>query len=555
MAKVYRTDIGSLRPVERRPDGTIVCDAYLTRAGVFPYRQPDGSTQLELRLPDDVFDGNSLKSFEGRPVTNNHPPGMLDAQNATHFAVGCLLGVPTRDGDHMRGRLSVYDAKTISDMESGKVQVSNGYTCDCLEEPGEHPDFGPYHAIQKNIVGNHIAVVDSARAGLTAAARMDAECMSGMQIALDEKAPVCKNYAKMKVKSDKKEKDRQAPGANVIVDPNDEANRNAEGDNDAPAAKKRQPGQSYEADKDNVDDDDEDCDPDDLDDEDCDPDDDGDAYDQSYVDGELTASARDKIKASNFAVPEDDKLPIHDKGHLKAAMSRFGQTDFTSADQKHGAFNRIVKKAKDLNVSSTGFQKAHAGKLDRLDIKKEPTTMDLKILQEKADKADKRKEKLVAAKARIDELEKLLSEAQAALDNVKRDQRSDADGKYTQAEVESMINAKLDLLDQARATGADVNAKMTELDVKRTVIAHVDGEDAPSDKPPAYIDALYDGALKRSRNDAADTAKGAKALSKLQLTVNTPVPHADAALDTDENAAAARLRSSTRDAWATKEIK
>jgi hypothetical protein len=61
-------------------------------------------------------------------------------------------------------------------MESGKTQVSNGYTCDTLEKPPASTRCtAPYDAIQKNIRGNHVAIVDRARAGVTAQARMDAD--------------------------------------------------------------------------------------------------------------------------------------------------------------------------------------------------------------------------------------------------------------------------------------------------------------------------------------------------------------------------------------------
>lgn len=172
MARVSRTDISVLRPVERRSDGTILADAILTRCGVFEYHQPDGSVRRELRLPEDIFDPKSLKSFEGRPLTNDHPPEMIDAKNAKEFAVGALIGNVTPDGESLRGRLSIYDANTVAAMENGKVQTSVGYVCDLAEGAGEHPKYGKYDARQTNIIANHISLVDKGRAG-SAHVRMD----------------------------------------------------------------------------------------------------------------------------------------------------------------------------------------------------------------------------------------------------------------------------------------------------------------------------------------------------------------------------------------------
>lgn len=167
-------DSGSLRPVERRADGTIIVDAYIARIGVLEYQMPDGTVRRELRRSEDVFHPVSLRSFEGRPVTHEHPPDLLDAKTATRYAVGAQTASVVRDGEHVRTRLSIYDARTVAAMESGKLQISCGYSCDCIEQGGVDPIHGPFDAIQINIVGNHIAIVEAGRAGPTASARLDA---------------------------------------------------------------------------------------------------------------------------------------------------------------------------------------------------------------------------------------------------------------------------------------------------------------------------------------------------------------------------------------------
>jgi hypothetical protein len=171
-----RYDIGSLQSPERRADGTVVFDAHLTRTGVFTYRKSDGTERREYRPDSEVHDPKSLASFALVPVTNDHPPEMLSAKNARKYAVGATGERIRKDGDHVAAKVSIFDEATIAQMDSGKTQLSCGYDCDLDETPGVSPGGERYDAIQKNIVGNHLAIVDRGRAG-SARVRMDAAVM------------------------------------------------------------------------------------------------------------------------------------------------------------------------------------------------------------------------------------------------------------------------------------------------------------------------------------------------------------------------------------------
>lgn len=169
----YRVDIGSLRPAKRMKDGRLRVDAHFTRVGVFDYLEPTGRVRRELRPPEEVFHPDSLASFGQVPVTNNHPPELLTSENARDYMVGSTGETVTRDDDHVRGTMMIADRATVDQMEAGKQEVSCGYSCDLDETPGHHPLWGRYDAVQRNIRGNHVAIVDSARAGQTARVRMD----------------------------------------------------------------------------------------------------------------------------------------------------------------------------------------------------------------------------------------------------------------------------------------------------------------------------------------------------------------------------------------------
>lgn len=174
MTRMQRYDLGALRPAKRAPDGRLVVDAHITRAGIFEYTDSSGRKWRELREPEEVFHKDSLESFKLVPVTNNHPEeGEVNAKNARRYMVGSTGDTVVRDDDHVRTSLMVQDADTISQMEAGKLEVSCGYVCDVDETPGVHPKYGRYDTRQLNIRGNHVAIVDSARAGRTARVRMD----------------------------------------------------------------------------------------------------------------------------------------------------------------------------------------------------------------------------------------------------------------------------------------------------------------------------------------------------------------------------------------------
>lgn len=173
----FRIDIGSLRKPERLADGRVRVDAYLTRTGVFEYRDANGGVRREYRPATEVFKADSVASFADSPLTDDHPPEMVNAGNWKNHAVGHLSGAPRQDGAHVAATIVVSDASTIAKMDAGKVQLSCGYECDLDPRPGQTPDGERYDAIQTNIRGNHVALVDVGRAGPSARVRMDALTM------------------------------------------------------------------------------------------------------------------------------------------------------------------------------------------------------------------------------------------------------------------------------------------------------------------------------------------------------------------------------------------
>ena len=161
----------------RTDEGYLDAAVYPTKAGVFLYLNKDGSTRRELRPRSEVHDAASLKTLENKPHTNSHPPVLLNSKNTKQYQTGNVYGKHevAEDGIHTKARVMVTDEATINDIQSGKEQVSCGYTCDIDNTSGIDPEFGAYDAIQRNIKYNHLASEWRGRAGAGAAIKRDSD--------------------------------------------------------------------------------------------------------------------------------------------------------------------------------------------------------------------------------------------------------------------------------------------------------------------------------------------------------------------------------------------
>nr|DAE65416.1 MAG TPA: hypothetical protein [Caudoviricetes sp.] len=118
-----------------------------------------------IRSPDEVFSEAALASFEGKPVTNDHPPGLIGPDEVKTYEMGHAQNIRRGTGewkDYMIADLHIHDRDLIDAIQNGKREISCGYECDYIKN-----EDGTYS--QKNIRGNHVAVVDRGRAGKRAA--------------------------------------------------------------------------------------------------------------------------------------------------------------------------------------------------------------------------------------------------------------------------------------------------------------------------------------------------------------------------------------------------
>ena len=180
---VRRFDIARLDRVQKTKEGWIKTDAVVTRTGIFTYRNDDGSPRLELRHPKEVFNSLSLNSMKMIPLTNDHPrtdTGLLDTTNAKQFGVGFTGENVTVEGEHVRIPITITDGDAITAVESGRRGLSLGYECDLVENGGEY-DGMRFDARQTAIRYNHLAIVDTPRAGDAARIKLDGTCIEDAQ--------------------------------------------------------------------------------------------------------------------------------------------------------------------------------------------------------------------------------------------------------------------------------------------------------------------------------------------------------------------------------------
>lgn len=177
----FRHDLAPLKSPRKLPNGSLLADAFLTRTGIFEYSQPDGTKRRELRMPEEVFAADALASLAMLPVTVDHPAEEITPANAKQYAVGAVGENVQRAGDYVQASLVVYDAAAIAAVEAGKHQVSVGYYAELDETPGAWRGER-YDAVQRNIRGNHLAIVDQGRAGPAAAIRIDTKEIVNMKI-------------------------------------------------------------------------------------------------------------------------------------------------------------------------------------------------------------------------------------------------------------------------------------------------------------------------------------------------------------------------------------
>lgn len=170
MLKNKRLDSMPLDKTYYTEEGYLVDHPIVTTCGIFEYKNLDGTTRRELRLPEYVFEEKSLESYKGKPIIITHDVGEVDKNNVHQEQIGTIMSAGYRDGDSVRCEIIIHDTNAL--QRCGLKELSLGYSLDTDDTPGVWKGE-KYDCIQKNIDINHLALVGEARAGESARLNID----------------------------------------------------------------------------------------------------------------------------------------------------------------------------------------------------------------------------------------------------------------------------------------------------------------------------------------------------------------------------------------------
>lgn len=167
----------------------------ITKIGVFPYLGRQISPELEpnkiyqvLRPESELFTEEALASFNALPITIGHAllgPREEGFTPAEEKGIDGTTGASAeRKDDKVVNDIKLFSERIKDEVNHGKKELSAGYFCDFVPESGtwngRHYDF-----VQKNIRGNHIALVDKGRSGHDVRVMDSAEGVATRQFVCD----------------------------------------------------------------------------------------------------------------------------------------------------------------------------------------------------------------------------------------------------------------------------------------------------------------------------------------------------------------------------------
>jgi uncharacterized protein len=143
--------------------------------GVFQYsaaqvgmKDEDPNKVVNVFRPESaVNDPELIASLQNVPLINDHEmlSGFEGDENASapeDYGVDGVLFDVAYQPPWLRGDVKVFTRKMQSDLADGKADLSLGYTCDFLLQPGTFNGTA-YDVVQTNMRGNHIALVSAGR--------------------------------------------------------------------------------------------------------------------------------------------------------------------------------------------------------------------------------------------------------------------------------------------------------------------------------------------------------------------------------------------------------
>lgn len=151
-----------------------VTKSNISKANVCPYygREIPGADDLGLdpdkiyrlwRHPDELK--KAAPTFNNIPVLCIHTPD-FPGDPPREYRVGTTHSGSDFDGTYLCNGLSVWDNSAIAGIETEEQkELSSSYQYKADMTPGTTPDGDEYDGVMRDIVGNHVALVETGRAG------------------------------------------------------------------------------------------------------------------------------------------------------------------------------------------------------------------------------------------------------------------------------------------------------------------------------------------------------------------------------------------------------
>lgn len=169
-------DSSQIEKFERTEEGFLRVPVKITKTGVFDY--PEHGMK-KAKLPEDLFSFDTVNSLRGLPIVDEHPIEngkytLITPENYTKFAKGTVSEPKVKDS-FIAGIATIWDSALIESVVSKeKTEVSLGFTNNTISKSGIL-NGKQYDAVQKDIIGNHLAVTKAGKAGPSVRLEIDSK--------------------------------------------------------------------------------------------------------------------------------------------------------------------------------------------------------------------------------------------------------------------------------------------------------------------------------------------------------------------------------------------
>jgi hypothetical protein len=172
----------------------------LSKVGIFQYRGRQISADLDpdklynvYRPAEELSSEECINSFKLLPWIDNHVmlgSEDLDLTPAEKKGVQGVIGEDVYFSDGvLYGNIKVFSETLANLIDAGKRELSCGYRCSYEHNPGSF-NGQDYEFVQRNMRGNHLALVNSGRMGSDVAVLDNSYALDQMCFSLDSKEPL-----------------------------------------------------------------------------------------------------------------------------------------------------------------------------------------------------------------------------------------------------------------------------------------------------------------------------------------------------------------------------